>query len=209
MDKEILNESVQTFVKQCDALQTTSTKALQLQKNIASITFDQELSVYCMDAPATLDEVKEEAKRLIAVYAYKNQRTDKVYSKQSDEFWLELCNIIMENGWSKRQLHDAITKHISTCEYQTFTIANILSFNPKVKFYTHNQVYQMCGQYPDPNYVMVVTSVDHIITHVTLADYNKYRYTDNELDMMSKSGVVHRFGFIKFDKNKHKKYLKN
>lgn len=166
-----------------------------------------EISAYCMDDPATLDDVKDELKRLMVCYTYTDARTGRKYSKQSDEFWLELGNIIIEAHWSRRQLHDAITRHLTSCEYQTFTIANIMGFDKTIKTYTNDEIYAMKGQYPHKDFVKVVTCIDHEIVNVSIDTYNRYKYTEDELDMMAKSKVVHRFGFVKFDKEKHKKYL--
>ena len=55
-------------------------------------------------------------------------------------FYDVLNDRIKEKGFSDQRLMDAVNHVIDTCVYPTPTIANIISFDKRIKLYTHNEV---------------------------------------------------------------------
>jgi hypothetical protein len=51
-----------------------------------------------------------------------------------------LIDRMKDNGFSAQRTSDAIKNCIDTCEYPTPTIANIISWDKKIKVYSHSQV---------------------------------------------------------------------
>ena len=58
-------------------------------------------------------------------------------------FYDVLNDRIKEKGFSDQRLMDAINHVIDTCVYPTPTIANIISFDKRIKLYTYDEVLKL------------------------------------------------------------------
>ena len=56
------------------------------------------------------------------------------------EFFKILVDRLVEKGFSDERLTDSVNNLIDTCQYPTPTLANILSFDKRVKILDYNQV---------------------------------------------------------------------
>lgn len=61
-------------------------------------------------------------------------------------FVIMLIDRISANRFTKQRLHDAIAHVVDTCHYQRPMIAEIVSFDRKVKTYTYTEMTAMCNQ---------------------------------------------------------------
>ena len=64
-------------------------------------------------------------------------------------FYDILADRIKDNGFSDDRLIDAVNYVIDNCVYPQPTIAQIISFDKKVKLYTHTDVLRMLNDNPD------------------------------------------------------------
>lgn len=88
-----------------------------------------EISLYEGGQPPDKDFVGNEMKRLKAAF------------KQLDaQYFVVLMERIKDKKMTCDQLHDAISKVIDNCIYPIPGMAEILSFDHRVKIYTHKQV---------------------------------------------------------------------
>ena len=58
-------------------------------------------------------------------------------------FYDVLNDRIKEKGFSDKRLMDAVNHVIDTCVYPTPTIANIISFDKRIKLYTYDEVLKL------------------------------------------------------------------
>lgn len=63
------------------------------------------------------------------------------------EFYDILLERIKENGFTDKRLKDAINNLIDNFTYSTPTIANIISFDKRIKLYSYNQIIEMVNEY--------------------------------------------------------------
>ena len=61
-------------------------------------------------------------------------------------FIASLVNRIVENKFTKQRIKDAINQVIDTCKFPP-KIADVVSFDRKVKTYSYNEMIAMCNQY--------------------------------------------------------------
>lgn len=57
-----------------------------------------------------------------------------------DDFFDLLVEMIIDEGITERQLIDSIKHVLKTFHYKELTIANILSFDKRIKLYTYSEV---------------------------------------------------------------------
>jgi hypothetical protein len=62
-------------------------------------------------------------------------------------FYDILSKMIREDGFTNQRLTDAVKHVIRTCVYPTPTIANILSFDKRMKLNTYNDMVAMVDEY--------------------------------------------------------------
>lgn len=70
------------------------------------------------------------------------------YPKMGLEQMAVLAQDLTKEGLSYEQLKLAVKNLIRTHKYQTFTLADLLDYSPKVKLYTGNEVYNLLGRFP-------------------------------------------------------------
>lgn len=87
-----------------------------------------EISVYD-DEPASREHVKTEAKKLMAAFP-----------DVSNDFIILLIDRITDNNFTKKRVKDAIAKVIDSNPYRRPSIADIISFDQKIRFYTHKEI---------------------------------------------------------------------
>jgi hypothetical protein len=62
-------------------------------------------------------------------------------------FYDILHDRIVDNGFSEQRLKDAVKNLIDTCVYPTPTIANIISWDKRVKLYSYNEMTDLVMKY--------------------------------------------------------------
>ena len=101
----------------------------------------KELPVFFNQPLATQDDIKCELMKL------------KVrYPKMELEHLAILAQDLMQEGLSQEQLKLAVNNLARTHKYQTFTLADLLDYSPKVKLYTGDEVYKLLGRFPSRLY---------------------------------------------------------
>lgn len=71
------------------------------------------------------------------------------------EFFDILNKMIIRENISGLQLGKAVENLLCNHRYRTFTIAEIIGFNPKIKLYEWQDIYKMHGEYPYPGYLQI------------------------------------------------------
>jgi hypothetical protein len=87
-----------------------------------------EISVYCGELIQPIVIAKETAKMQVA------------FPKLDTLFFTVLTERIIKNNFTEKRLNDAVGYLMDNFKYQTPTIADIISFDKKVKIYSHNEV---------------------------------------------------------------------
>lgn len=91
-----------------------------------------EISIYSGPV-ATQEEIKSEVKKLMA--AFPEVKTD---------FLIVLVERMIDKNFTKERVKEAINHVIDTNPYQRPSIANIISFDRKIKVYTYSEISQKC-----------------------------------------------------------------
>jgi len=91
-----------------------------------------EISIY-KGQIAEESTIKSEVMKLVA--AFPNIKND---------FIIVLIERLIENGFTKERVHDAISKTIDTNPYQRPSIADIISFDRKIKTYSYSDISAKC-----------------------------------------------------------------
>jgi hypothetical protein len=108
---------------------------------------DYELSVYA-GKTAEKQEIKEEVKKLLAVFP-----------EVTNDFLIILIDRLTDNKFTKDRVKDAISHVIDTCPYKRPSIADIISFDRKVKTYSYSEMVALCTPYrTTENFEMVEIS---------------------------------------------------
>jgi len=63
------------------------------------------------------------------------------------EWYDVLSQMIVEEQFSNQRLNDAVWHVIRTCVYPTPTIANVLSYDKRMKLHTYNDMVEMVDDY--------------------------------------------------------------
>ena len=92
-----------------------------------------EVSVYSGD-PATKEQVLSESKKLIAAFP-----------EVTTDFVILLTERLIDNQFTATRVRDAINHTIDTSPYRRPAIADIISWDRKVKLYTHQEVQSRCA----------------------------------------------------------------
>ena len=106
---------------------------MQLSTQFTTSKVCNELSAYT-DNEATRDEVKTELKKLIAAFPV-----------LTSDFIVLLIDRITSNKFTHARVTDAINHIIDTCQYKQPSIAEIISYDKKIKVYTYNEIQAMCS----------------------------------------------------------------
>lgn len=104
---------------------------------------DEELEIYNSGELATVDDVK------FAIDAIKSICT-------MDEDFFKIFAITIKNeNITKRRLQKGLMHFLTNHRYKTCTIADILNYNPKVRFYTPEEIAFNENGFPNPKYWLV------------------------------------------------------
>lgn len=93
------------------------------------------MSLY-IDKPADKITMMQEVKKLIAAFP-----------EMTSDFIILLVDRLTENNFTEQRVKDAINNIIDTNPYKRPAIADIISFDRKVKTYSYNEMVAMCNQY--------------------------------------------------------------
>lgn len=63
------------------------------------------------------------------------------------EFYDVLSQMVKEEGFTDQRLSDAVHHLVKTCVYPTPTIANILSFDKRMKLHNYNEMVKLVDEY--------------------------------------------------------------
>ena len=96
---------------------------------ISGKTVRDEISLYEGGDQPDIGFIENEMKRLKFAF-----------SQLSREYFIILNERIVDKKMTKEQVHDAISRVIDTCVYPVPGMAEILSYDRRVKLYTHKQV---------------------------------------------------------------------
>jgi hypothetical protein len=102
-----------------------------------------EIAAY-QGTPASQEEIKVELLKLKARYP-----------KMELDHLALLAQDLAEENMSTEQLKATLKHFVKNHKFQTFTLADILDQQPKIKFYTPSEVLQLTGQTPSPQYPTV------------------------------------------------------
>jgi hypothetical protein len=91
-----------------------------------------EISIYD-GATATGVEMESEVQKLMAAFP-----------EVTNDFLIILIDRLIDNGFTKERVQDAISKTIDTNPYRRPSIADIISYDKKVKLYTYSEVEKKC-----------------------------------------------------------------
>ena len=100
-----------------------------------------ELSIYAGDV-ATKEQVLGESKKLIAAFP-----------EVTTDFVILLTERLIENQFTSQRVRDAINHVIDTSPYKRPMVADIISWDKKVRLYTYDDVQSQCAPgYPAFNH---------------------------------------------------------
>ena len=91
-----------------------------------------EISLYSGD-PATRDQIKSEVKKLSAAFP-----------EVTNDFIILLAERISDNEFTAQRVKDAINHVIDNSPYKRPAIADIISFDRKIKLFTFNEIQEKC-----------------------------------------------------------------
>ena len=92
-----------------------------------------EISIYEGD-PATREQITTEAKKLIAAFP-----------EISNDFLILLIDRITDNNFTADRVRDAINNIIDVSPYKRPAIADIISFDRKIKLFTYEEISAKCA----------------------------------------------------------------
>lgn len=90
----------------------------------------------------------------------------------NDSFIAMFARQVKQAGMTRQQLSDAVDLLARTNRYNTWKIADIVSFNSTIHTYSQNEIYKEAGQFPSP-YFPKVKIADREV-HVKLEDADNY-----------------------------------
>lgn len=91
-----------------------------------------EISIFT-GVTASENEIKSEVKKLMAAFP-----------DVKNDFLIVLVERIIDKNFTKERVRDAINHVIDTNPYQRPSIANIVSFDRKIKVYTYSEISAKC-----------------------------------------------------------------
>jgi hypothetical protein len=136
--------------------ESSQTNSQLIGKNEISV-YSGELTTKCI-----IDQVKQ---------------VKKAFPSLPTGFYDVLTDRIKELGFSDERLKDAVNNLIDTCVYPVPTIANIISWDKRIKLYNYNQIIDLVDKYGVSvwdNYKSVKISGITVRTYASLIDIQKY-----------------------------------
>lgn len=91
-----------------------------------------EISIYS-GVPATRDQIKSEVKKLTAAFP-----------EVTSDFIILLAERISDNEFTAQRVKDAINHVIDNSPYKRPSIADIISFDRKIKLHTYSEIQAKC-----------------------------------------------------------------
>ena len=117
---------------------TSLTTSLQRRTNYSlDKDGDLSLSIYCSDKVADNDVLAT------GIIHLKNAFPEKA----TDSVCAEIIRCAKLVGMGARQFVDSVNEYICHHRYNTITVADILDYDVRMKLYTGEQVYKLCGTY--------------------------------------------------------------
>jgi hypothetical protein len=95
-----------------------------------------EISLYT-DESASAEQIKTEVKKLLSAFP-----------DIDNNYIIVLIDRLIANKFTKQRVCDAISSIIDTCHYKRPMIAEIVSFDRKMKLFTYSEMVAKCS----PNY---------------------------------------------------------
>ena len=95
---------------------------------------EPELSLY-QDRPATIDEMAQAIRTLRIAFP-----------RSGDEFFSLLYERMKKNQFTAKRLEDAVEHVIDNFPYKELNVADIVSFDKRVKLYDKNQIWDECSR---------------------------------------------------------------
>jgi hypothetical protein len=92
-----------------------------------------EISIYSGE-PATKDQIKSEVKKLVAAFP-----------EVTSDFIILLADRISDNNFTTQRVKDAINHIIDNSPYKRPAIADIISFDRKVKLFSFEEIQAKCA----------------------------------------------------------------
>lgn len=106
------------------------------------------------------------------------KRLQAAFPQLEKNFYQVLMDRITENGYTDKQLHDAINHVIDNCMYPVPVIANVMSFKNKIKLYSYSDIcnkVENMGRVVWNEYKPInVPGIDAKVW-VSVIDYEKYK----------------------------------
>ena len=100
--------------------------------------------------------------------------------------WFDLLEeFILQEQFTNHRLNDAVNNLIKTCIYPEPTVANLLSYDKKIKFYTYNDILDILHAgliNPFKNFTLVEYNNTNV--YVRTVDYNPVLFKKLELRKM-------------------------
>jgi hypothetical protein len=104
-----------------------------------------EISLY-QDELATASDLKSELVKLTVTFP-----------EIDNNYIIILADRIKEHKFTKQRLHDAIAHVVDTCHYKRPMIAEIVSFDRKIKTYSYLEMTAMCNPHrTSDNFELIV-----------------------------------------------------
>lgn len=96
-----------------------------------------------------------------------------MFTPQTEPAFLAMfARQVSQVNMTSRQLSDAVDLLARTNRYKSWSIADIVSYQAKVRTYTQNEVYKQTGQFPSPEYPKVKIGEREVL--VSLKDAEAY-----------------------------------
>ena len=67
------------------------------------------------------------------------------FPKMEDEFFMLLCKRIGANEFTAKRLEDAVSHVIDNFRYKELNVADVISFDKRVRLYSYDEVCDMCA----------------------------------------------------------------
>ena len=91
------------------------------------------MSLY-QDRPATIDEMAQAIRTLRIAFP-----------RSGDEFFSLLYERMKKNQFTAKRLEDAVTHVIDNFRYKELNVADVISFDKRVRLYSYDEVCDICA----------------------------------------------------------------
>ena len=113
----------------------------------------------------------------MAIVAKNCHRLKEAFPSLSDGFYSILLERLKDNGFTNERVIDAINNCIDTCIYPTPTIAQILSWDKRVKTFTHSQIVkEVANGYSFNDFISVDLGFNNYPLYVYRYEFDKNKF---------------------------------